>query len=158
MKKVLLLLSLVFGFGMLMHAQTGIDLDNESGTSMNPIVNEMQDIINTFEVDSLEIVHVEFDLLFADHTREIFRTLFTGYTYGVFVYGDYRIKQVGVNLYKKSNGNWVWVKSGKVDSNSSTTSVLLEPDETGDYKIELAGNEMEEGYTAGHYALYLFHN
>jgi hypothetical protein len=158
MKKTLLLIGLVIGLGMTVRAQSGSELDNESGTSMKPIVNEMQDIINTFEQDSLEIVHMEFDLLFADHPKEIFRTLHSGYTYGFFVYGDYRIKQIGVNLFKNDNGNWVWVKSGKVDSNSSTTSLLIEPDDTGDYKIVLAGNEMEEGYTAGHYALYLFHN
>jgi hypothetical protein len=158
MKKISLLIGLLIGLGLTLKAQTGIDLDNESGTSMKPVVGEMQDIIDTFEQDSLEIVHIEFDLIFADRTREVFRTLYSGYTYGVFVYGDYRIKQLGVNLYKKDGDNWIWVKSGKVDSNSNTTSVLLEIDETNQYKVELISNEMEEGYTAGHYAMYLFHN
>jgi hypothetical protein len=139
-------------------SQTGIELDNENGTSMKPIINEMNDVVEALETDSLEIVHIEFDLLFADHTREIVRTLSSGYNYAVFLYGDYRIKQAGINLYRLNDDTWSWVKSGTVDSESNTTSLMINVEETGQYKIELTANTMQEGYTVGHYALYLMHN
>jgi hypothetical protein len=158
MKKTGLLIGLLLWIVYVANAQNGYELDNEAGTSMKPIVYEMNDVIEAFEVDSLEIVHIEFDLLFADRVREVYRTLFEGYTYGIFAYGDYRINQIGVNLYKWSDEKWVWVKSGAVDNESSTTSLLIDIDETNQYKIELTGNNMVEGYTSGHYAVYLFHN
>jgi hypothetical protein len=157
MKKIGLALAFLFGMFYMAHSQTGIDLDNEAGTSMKPIVDEMNDVIEAFETDSLEIVHIEFDLMFTDRVREIYRTLYEGYTYGVFTYGDYRINQIGVNLYKWVDDKWTWVKSGTV-GDSNTTSLMIDISETAQYKIELTANEMAEGYTAGHYAFYLFHN
>jgi hypothetical protein len=158
MKKLIFCFAfLVFMMGSSL-AQSGKDLDNERGTSMKPIVEDMNSVINALEQDSVEIVHIEFDLIFNDKPRQIFRNLYSGYNYGFFAYGDYRINQIGITLYKQVGDDWEYVKSGQIDNASKTTSLMIKIDETGQYKVELTANDMEEGYSAGHYALYILHD
>jgi len=151
----LLITFLVINFGA--YAQTGAALDNEKGTSLMPIVKGIEDIVKSVETSDVEIVHVEFDLLFKDSSREIYRNLSKDYRYGFMVYGDYRIGSVKIELYKESGDGWSYVKAGE-PSEGGTMTLIADIPETARYKVVLTPMDMEEGYTAGHYGLIVMHN
>src|SRR5665647_3048752 len=84
-------------------AQSEADLDNENGTSMMPIINSLNEVVNAIEENDVEIVHIEFDLLFDDSSKDVYRNLTKDYTYGFLAYGDYRIAKIGIELYKETD-------------------------------------------------------
>lgn len=91
MKQLYFLLITLFIFSFSVSAQSGSELDNENGTSMMPIINSLNDVVKAIEENDVEIVHIEFDLVFSDSSKEIYRNLTKDYSYGVLAYGDYRI-------------------------------------------------------------------
>lgn len=156
MKKNALVLGLciVLSVSFSAFGQTGQALDNENGTSMLPITNELNDIIKVIEKEKVEIVRVEFDLLF--DSKYSYRTLSKGYTYGIMAWGDYRIKTLVIRIYKKVDGDWKYVADGDESGNAST--IKFETAATEEYKFEIKVLQFTEGYTAGHYGLIVFHN
>jgi hypothetical protein len=157
MRKLYFLLIAIFVINSYSFAQTGEELDNENGTSMMPIVKGFEDLVKSVETSAVEIVHVEFDLLFKDSSREIFRSLSKDYRYGFMVYGDYRIGSVKLELYKESGTGWSYVKAGE-PSEGGTMTLISDISETARYKLVLTPMDMAEGYTAGHYGLIVMHN
>jgi hypothetical protein len=149
-----LIISLTFSFSSF--AQSGSELDNENGTSMMPIVNSLTEVVKSIEESDVEIVHIEYDLLFEDSSKEIFRNLTTDYAYGFLAYGDYRIAKIGIDLYKESGTGWEYLQSGELSE--GTMTLLYEVKETARYKIVLRALQMVEGYTVGHYGLIVLHD
>ena len=157
MKQLFLFLATAFIISFSSFAQTGIDLDNETGTSMKPILNSLNDVVNAIEeTEGVEIVHIEFDLLFDDSPKEIYRNLSKDYMYGFLAYGDYRIAKVGIELYRETETGWEYIQSGEL--NEGTMTLLYEVKEGGFYKISLRALEMVEGYNVGHYGLVVIHD
>jgi hypothetical protein len=156
MNKITLLLGLFFivSLSLNTYGQTGQALDNENGTSMLPITNELDAIVKALEKEKVEIVRVEFDLLF--DSKVSYRTLSQGYTYGIFAWGDYRIKALVVRIYKKVDGEWKYYADG--DESGNTSSVKFQTAATEEYKFEIKVLQFAEGYKAGHYGLVVFHN
>jgi hypothetical protein len=156
MKKISLLLCvfLFVAFSIPTFGQTGQELDNENGTSMLPITNELDAIVKAMEKEKVEIVRIEFDLLF--DSKVSYRTLSTGYTYGIFAWGDYRIKALVVRIYKKVDGEWKYYADG--DESGNASSVKFQTTSTEEYKFEIKVLQFTEGYKAGHYGLIVFHN
>ncbi len=151
--KILFLISFLMLYSITF-SQTGKELDNESGTSMMPVIDGLDDMVKTLELEKVEIVRIEVDLLFT--SKHTIRTLHSEYTYGVLTYGDYRFKSVALNIYKKENGEWKFFKTG--ENKDGTSSVFIKPDELGEYKFEVIAAEFSEGYTGGHYVLIIMHN
>lgn len=125
-------------------------LDNENGTSMLPIIDGLEATVKAVENEKAEIVRMEFDLIFKDASKESQRWLFPDYTYGLMVWGDYRIKQMAINVYKQNaKGDWDFVSTGVNKDFIST--VYITPTEKALYKFEIIAPEYFEGYKAGHY-------
>ncbi len=144
------------GFANFSFAQTST-LDNEKGTSMQPIIDGLSGIVSAVEKEGAEIVRMEFDLIFNTGSKETQRWLFSDYTYGIMVWGDYRIKNMAVNVYKQnSSGEWDFVTTGEMKNGISTA--FITPTEKALYKFEIIAPEFYEGYTAGHYGMLLLHN
>jgi hypothetical protein len=155
MKNIAILISLMlfayFGF-----SQTST-LDNERGTSMQPIIDGLSATVKAVEDEKAEIVRMEFDLIFKDGSKETQRWLFPDYTYGIMVWGDYRIKKMAINVYKQnSNGEWEFVITGEMKD--FITTAFITPTEKALFKFEIIAPEFFEEYTAGHYGLLLLHN
>ena len=66
----------------------------QSETSMMPIFEKSPEIIKIFEDKNLEIVRMEYDIV--KTSKESYRTLVAGYTYGLFAFGDWRITNLNV--------------------------------------------------------------
>jgi len=130
--------------------------DNRDGTSMMPITGDVLPLIQYIEDTlNLEIVRLEYDLIFPDKSKFSYRTLYKGWKYGVFVVGDYRIKKMNIKLYIKDNNEWKLYSSS--NSNSYVARLNVEPFEMKEYAIEIIADEVVDGYKAGHYALIIYH-
>lgn len=156
MKQLFLFLITAFIISFSSFAQSGSELDNENGTSMMPIINTLSNVVKAIEESDVEIVHVEFDLLFDDRSKEIFRNLSKDYSYGFMAYGDYRIAKVGMELYKQTETGWEYIQSGELSE--GTMTLIYEVKEAAQYKIVLRALQMNEGYNVGHYGLVVLHD
>lgn len=156
MKQLCAFLTTLFILSFSTYAQSGGELDNENGTSMMPIINTLNDVVKAIEENDVEIVHIEFDLVFEDSPKEIYRNLTKDYTYGFLAYGDYRIAKIGIELYKETETGWDYLQSGEL--NEGTMTLIFEVVETARYKIVLRTLQMNEGYNVGHYGLVVLHD
>jgi hypothetical protein len=135
-------------------AQTDLSyLDNEKGTSMEPILAAAKPLVEEIEGADYEIVRMEYDLIFSE--KSTYRTLFEGWTYGIAAFGDYRIKDIDVSVYKKSKGNWALVEEDA--ENDDVATVSIKPRDKEEYKIVISVYKFNKDYTAGHYGLMIFH-
>ena len=128
-------------------------LDNESGTSMEPILAAAKPLVEEIEDGGYEIVRMEYDLIFGE--KSTYRTLFDGWTYGVAAFGDYRIKDIDVSVYVKSRGNWELFKEDA--ENDDVATVSIKPRIKEEYKIVISVYKFNKGYSVGHYGLMIFH-
>jgi hypothetical protein len=151
---LILIASFILSFSA--YAQSGSELDNKNGTSMMPIINTLNEVVKAIEENDVEIVHIEFDLVFSDSSKEIYRNLTKDYSYGFLAYGDYRISKIGIELYKETDTGWDYIKTGELSDGSMT--LLYDVTETGSYKIVLRALQMNEGYNVGHYGLVVLHD
>jgi hypothetical protein len=157
MKQLSITLISIFILSFSAFSQTGSALDNEKGTSMKPIISTLGEVVKAIEESGdVEIVHVEFDLVFNDSSKEIYRNLTKDYSYGFLAYGDYRIAKIGIELYKETDTGWDYIKTGELSE--GTMTILYDVKETGRYKIVLRALQMNEGYNVGHYGLVVLHD
>jgi len=128
-------------------------LDNEKGTSMEPILAAAKPLVEEIEGGDYEIVRMEYDLIF--DKKSTYRTLFDGWTYGIAAFGDYRIKDIDVSIYVKSRGEWKLIEEDAENDDVATVSV--KPRKKEEYKIEISVYKFNKGYNVGHYGLMIFH-
>ncbi len=127
--------------------------DNENGTSLSPIMKDVEPLIQELEKEGLEIVRVEIDIVKTSKTT--LRLLHEGWSYGIAVTGDYRFTDMDVKVYKKNGDDWDLIMEDTDDE--KTAVVIVEPTSTEEYLIEIIAAEYVEGYSGGHYALLIFH-
>lgn len=85
------------------------------------------------------------------------RELSMNYTYNIVAFGDRRIKDIDVVLYKWSDSTDSWIQVAKDDDDSGVAMVEIKPKSNGTYKVEIKAYKFNEGYTAGHYGLFICH-
>lgn len=154
MKSVLLTaVAAIFMFGSLFAQKDYSYLDNSKGTSMEPILARAETTIKRIEKSNDEIVRMEYDLIFT--TKSTSRTLYKGWTYGIVAFGDYRIKDIDIAVYKMSRGEWKLVEKDAEDDDEA--SVTIKPYDDEEYKIDITVYKFNADYTVGHYGLLIFH-
>jgi len=124
-------------------------------TSMKAMMVEFEDYVTYLE-DTLEqeIVHMQADIITEDGMT-FTRNLYEGWSYGVVAFGDWRVIDLDITLYKDVDNQWIKVKSD--DSEDSHSFVTVAPSATGVYMIELLVDTFEEDYTAAHYGMIIYH-
>ncbi len=124
-------------------------------TTMKDVIIEMAGYVAYLE-DSLsqEIVHMQADIITEDGTT-FTRTLHEGWTYGVTAYGDWRISDLDIIVYKDVDGEWVKIVDDEASDNHPTVTVT--PSNTGTYLIELQVYEFDGDYSAAHYGMLIYH-
>lgn len=149
MKKITLLVALF--------ALSAFNSIHSQEISMSNILELAAPIVELIEVENdQEIVHMEFDILSSSASSKItMRTLYSGCTYGICAFGDYRISDLDIKVYKDMDGEPVLLK--KDDDASDVAVVTIEPSSTGSYIIEISSYKFVEGYSSGHYGLIIFH-
>ncbi|MDF1546578.1 MAG: hypothetical protein P1P88_02075 [Bacteroidales bacterium] len=130
--------------------------DNKNGTSMMPMMGDVLPLIQYIEdTMKVEIVRIEYDLIFKDKSKYTYRFLHNGWKYGIFVVGDYRIKKINMNLFINENKEWKFLSS--TNSESYVALLNVEPTEVKEYAIEIKADEFASDYKAGHYAIIIYH-
>jgi len=128
-------------------------LDNEKGTSMEPILAAAKPLVEKIESEDFEIVRMEYDLIFNE--KSTYRTLFDGWTYGIAAFGDYRIEDIDLSVYVKSRGNWKLIEEDA--ENDDVATVSIKPRSKEEYKIVISVYKFNRDYNVGHYGLMIFH-
>jgi len=126
----------------------------QSETSMGPILEEALPIIETIEDEDLEIVRMEFDII-GESAKATYRYLHEGYEYAIVAFGDFRVKDMDVKVFKDVDGTWIEIT--KDEDIDATAIVTVTPSYTAQYKIEIECYEFEPGYTVAHYGLIVCH-
>lgn len=127
---------------------------SQSETSMAPILEEALPIIEMVEDEDLEIVRMEFDIV-GESAKASYRFLHEGYEYGVIAFGDFRVKDMDVTVYKDVDGTWVEIT--KDEDIDAIAYVTVEPSYTAQYMIEIEVYEFEPDYSVAHYGLIICH-
>jgi len=124
-------------------------------TSMKDVIIEMAGYVAFLE-DSLdqEIVHMQADIITEDG-KTFTRTLHEGWTYGVTAYGDWRVDDLDITIYKDVDGEWVKITGDEATNNHPM--VTVKPSTTGIYLIELEVYSFNKDYTAAHYGMLIYH-
>lgn len=101
----------------------------------------------------LEIVRLEFDLVFDEKTS--LRQLSRNWEYGVVAFGDYRVEDIDIYVYKDVNGEWVLLQ--KDEDAASKAVVIVDPTFDGTYMVKIMVYKFREGFNAARYGLLVFH-
>lgn len=150
-----LLLLILFSFFMLnSFSQKGKELDNKQADSMMPIVNGIYETIKKLESENVEIVRIEFDRII--ETKISKRRFVEGYTYGVMVYGDYKVKGINVEILQKEGNKHKVIAKG--ENKGSSSIVHFEPPKTDEYQIKIKISEYDKNYSGCHYGLIIIHD
>lgn len=121
---------------------------------MSAIMSEAVDYIDIIEMEyGQEIVRMEFDIIRT--TKQTTRVLSEGYTYGIIAFGDYRMKDIDIKVYKYTNNQWTLV--GEDQDVDASAGVSITPYTTSEYKIEISAYEFNSGYDVCHYGLIIYH-
>ena len=152
-RKFLITFVCLFAVGISLAQKDLSYLDNDKGTSMEPILAAARPLVEEIEDGDFEIVRMEYDLVFGE--KSTYRTLFDGWTYGIAAFGDYRIKDIDLSVYKKSNGRWKLVEEDA--ENDDVATVTIKPRTKEEYKIVVSVYRFNKGYNVGHYGLMIFH-
>lgn len=152
-RKMLIALVCVFTVSVSFAQKDLSYLDNEKGTSMEPILAAAKPLVEEIEGGDYEIVRMEYDLIF--DKKSTYRTLFDGWTYGIAAFGDYRIKDIDLEVYVKSRGEWRLFKEDV--ENDDVATVSIKPRIKEEYKIVISVYKFNKGYSVGHYGLMIFH-
>lgn len=145
---------LLFFVAIVLSLVTPFKISAQNDITMAPILEAAGPWVQYLENDlDQEIVRMEFDIITS--SKDTFRSLSSGWSYGILAFGDFRIKDIDIRLYKWEYGEWRLVE--KDNSNDSSAFIYIKPDEYGDYKITIKAYSFEKGYNAGHYGLIVFH-
>lgn len=125
-----------------------------SSVTMEPILEAAGPLVEYLETElEQEIVRMEFDIITS--SKSTYRSLSKGWTYGILAFGDYRIKDIDIKVYKWQNNEWQLVQ--KDNATDSSALVYFQPDYDGEYKFTITAYSFEQGYNVGHYGLIVFH-
>ena len=129
-------------------------------TTMKDMVSEMYEYVEYLEDEmNQEIVHLHADIIF-DESQEFTRPLFSGWTYAITAFADWRVADLDIIVYKDVDGQWVEIDRDEEEDN--TPIVIVEPTSDGMYLIEIqvysfAEDSYGDYYTAAHYGLLISH-
>jgi hypothetical protein len=145
------LLLAVFAAAMLLPAA----LQADEYTTMKDIMLDLAEYVVLLE-DSLnqEIVHLHADIITTDGVSYS-RTLRAGWTYGVTAFGDWRIADLDVIIYKDVDGQWIEIERDEAEDSNPT--VMVQPSSDGTYSIDISVYSFSGDYSAAHYGLVIFH-
>ena len=132
-----------------------IFLHADEFTTMKDMLIDMAGYVGYLE-DSLnqEVVHMQADII-TDNGASFTRILHESWTYGITAFGDWRVKDLDIVVYKDVDGEWVEVESD--DAKNNFPRVEVKPLETGAYLIEIEVYKWANDYTAAHYGMLIYH-
>ena len=148
--KILTLFSLLFAFSITSFAQC------VNGTKSYPLYKTGAKLVNDFDEEGSEIVRIEYDLVFS--SKESFRNLTDDWEYTIIGFADDGVKDLDLKVYVYDDLLDKWSFVTKDASSDSYAVVVVKPEVSARYKVEVIVYEFEEGYTAARYGLLYVHD
>ena len=127
-----------------------------NGTKSYPIYKAGAQLVEGFDDEGLEIVRIEYDLVFT--STETYRNLTTDWEYMIVGFADDGVKDLDVKVYEYDDLLDKWSLVAEDSSTESYAIVSLQPESAGLYKVEVIVYEFYEGYTAARYGLMFVHD
>lgn len=125
----------------------------DDGTSMQPIIERANSVVDLLEKKNMEVVRIEMDIV--SDEKATARVLSDSWEYGAIAIADDRIADLDIYVFKEVDGNWVQVK--KDDTDDATPAVTIKPTSTSVYKFVIKAHKYNGEFTAAHYALLIYH-
>lgn len=145
--------NIIVFFVSIIFINTSVFCQTDDGRSMAPIINQSLSTIEKIESDGFEIVRIEYDIL--KEEKESFRTLYSGWTYNILAFGDYRVQDIDLEVYKFNDNDWDLIKNDTDES--SAALVTIKPVVDGLNRVIVKGHKFTEGSNGCHFALIYFH-
>lgn len=147
--KILLLIALDLFLSLNLNAQC------YNGTKSYPIYKMGAQLVEKFDNEGLEIVRIEYDLVFT--SKETFRNLSSDWEYAIIGFADEGVKDLDVKVYEYDDLLDKWTLIAEDKSSESYASVSVKPSVTALYKVEVIVYQFYEGYSAAKYGLMFVH-
>jgi GTPase involved in cell partitioning and DNA repair len=148
MKKIVFIIALFL-------VQT-LSAQTDAYKSMSSMTDSLKSYISVIENKNQEIVSIQLDNTEKNQDRESYRNLNKNWTYKVFIFGDWRIKSIAIEVYKILNDGTSLYVTGEVNEHSYASAVF-KPSENGYYRFIVTAVKFHSDYTIGHYGFILFH-
>ncbi|PLX06252.1 MAG: hypothetical protein C0596_17410 [Marinilabiliales bacterium] len=104
----------------------------------------------------MEIVRIEYDLIFS--TKDSYRELYEDWEYLFVGFVDGGVKDFCLTLYEFDALNQMWFPVAYSEpAENGLTTMIYQPVETKNYKVEVKVKEFYEGFTAARYGLIYVH-
>ncbi|MCB0530465.1 MAG: hypothetical protein KDC61_19340 [Saprospiraceae bacterium] len=126
-----------------------------NGTKSYPIYKKGAELVSAIDEKGMEIVRIEYDLIFT--SKETFRQLTSDWEYVIFAFADDGVKDVDLKIYEYDSMLEKYTLVKKDNSTEGTAVLSIKPEKTGLYKIEVIAYEFHEGYNAARYGLFIVH-
>lgn len=150
MKKLVILILVLF-ISNITYTQTDIF------RSMTPIMDSLTRYINIIEKYNIEVVKTETEIISKNISKSTFRNFYKNWTYSVLVFGDWRIKEISVEIFKiTEEGQNIYIKG--CHDKKHFAIIDFKPDEDETYMIVVTANKFITDFYSGHYGLMIFHN
>ena len=147
----LIIISAISLFSLSLNAQC-ID-----GLKTFPIYVEGADYVEYLDSVGMEIVRLEYDLIFTE--KESYRVLFSDWEYLIFCFIDDGVKSFHISLNEYDSVNEIWFPvSFSDESDSGSAALIYQPAENKQFKVIIEINEFNEGYSAARYGLIYVHD
>ena len=121
-----------------------------------PIYKVGAQLVEDFDDDGVEIVRIEYDLVFS--SKETFRQLSSEWEYTIIGFADGGVKDLDIKVYQYDDLLEQWEEVAEDNSIDSYAIVSLQPETSGLHKVEVIVYEFHDGYSAAKYGLMFVHD
>lgn len=146
--------SIVFVF-VLSFLSLSVQAQCINGTKSMPIYKLGEPIIQEFDDQGMEVVKVEYDLIF--DSKLSYRYLSDSWKYKVIAFADAGVKDLDIYLWEFDKETEEWTIVAEDTGDSAEPFVFHVPKEYTEYSVEIVVDEFYEGYTAARYGLVIVH-
>lgn len=126
-----------------------------NGTKSYPIYKKGATLVKGLDGKGLEIVRIEYDLVF--DTTSTYRKLHSSWEYMIVGFADDGVKDLDVKIYQYDELLETWDLVAQDNSADHQAIVTFRPETTSLYKIDVVVYRFEPGYTAARYGLLFVH-
>jgi len=121
-----------------------------------PIYKLGASLVDKFDSDSLEIVRIEYDLVFT--SKESFRNLSADWEYSIIGFADEGVKDLDVKVWEYDDLLDKWTMVAEDAATDSYAVAKVKPTKDALYKVEVIVYSFNEGYNVARYGLMYVHN
>lgn len=126
-----------------------------NGVKTMPIYKQGEPIIEDLDFMGMEVVKVEYDLIFSE--KFSYRYLSDDWKYKVMAFADGGVKDLDIYLYENDVETGEWVLVAEDTGENAEPFVFHVPKAYTEYSVKIVVDEFYEGFNAARYGLIIVH-